>query len=102
MTSIWSFCKAVLASAYALTITNPLKRLYYNGPRLYGYGFWRGVPLHDICASLTSYDSEFWQLHNQACLEIVEKDFNSMVVLFETVLYFAALYTIVKFGCKLA
>lgn len=88
----WNFSKSIAVAIYAATMIAPLKRLYFEGPRFYGYGFWKGAAEHDICAALTNHDSNFWMAHSDACKEIIEKDFHSIVVLVETVGYFALFY----------
>lgn len=92
--SFWTATKSIAVTVYAATILIPLKRLYFQGPRFYGYGFWKGAPAHDICAELTHHNSEFWQKNPLACQEIIEKDFHAIVVLVETIGYFSIVYFI--------
>jgi len=96
LTNFWNSTKSVAVAVYAATIIAPLKRLYFEGPKLYGYGFWKGAAEHDICAALTNHDSNFWKSHQEACKEIIEKDFYSIVVLVETIGYFALFYIILS------
>jgi len=100
LNGFWTLTKSIALTIYAATILTPLKRLYFDGPRLFGYGFWKGAPVHDICAQLTQHNSEFWKNNPDACREIVEKDFHSIVVLVETVGYFALLYVVISLACR--
>lgn len=92
----WRTVKTAMATVYTSVMIKPLRRLYFDGPHFYGYGFWRGAAAHDICAHLTTYDSKFWLQHPQACREIIERDFYSIVVFLETLGYFLALYLCLK------
>lgn len=98
--NFWNVTKSVAATIYAATVLAPIKRLYFEGPRIYGYGFWKGAATHDICAALTNHNSDFWLAHPVACKEIIEKDFHSIVVLFETIGYFALLYIFIGIVCR--
>jgi len=100
LNSFWTLTKSIALTIYAATVLTPLKRLYFDGPRFFGYGFWKGAPMHDICAALTNHNSEFWQKNPVACQEIVDKDFYSIVVLVETIGYFALFYVIISFACR--
>lgn len=100
--NFWNLTKSAALALYAATVLTPLRRLYFDGPRIYGYGFWKGAAAHDICASLTNHSSEFWLGHSAACQEIIAKDFNSIVVLVETIGYFAALYVLIGFLLRCA
>ncbi len=88
--------KVFAVSAYAYVIVDPLRRLYLHGPRLHGYGFWKGAAPHDICAALTNYESAFWKNNEKECMQVIERDFNSLVVLVETIMYFSALILTIK------
>lgn len=92
----WSIFKGVIASVYTAVVMSPLKRLYFDGPRFYGHGFWKGAAPQDICAALTNHDSDFWLQHSDACQQIIDKDFYAIVVLAETIGYFIVLYFAVK------
>jgi len=96
----FSLLQQTISTVYTKVVLGPLRRLYFYGPRFYGHGFWRGATAADICAALTNHDSQFWLQHPQACADIIEKDFHSIVVLAETVGYFVALYLIVKVSLK--
>ncbi len=100
LNGFWNLTKSFALTVYAATVLTPLRRLYFNGPRFFGYGFWKGVPIYDICASLTHHNSEFWKQNPTACQEIVEKDFYAIVVLVETIGYFALFYVILSFLCR--
>jgi len=89
---LWGGLQTAIAHIYTRVVIAPLQRLYFQGPRLFGYGFWKGASQHDICAALTNHNSEFWAQHSDACAQIVRRDFQSHVVLFETAAYFFILF----------
>lgn len=95
--SFWTATKSIAFTVYAATVLTPLRRLYFDGPRFFGHGFWKGAPMHDICAALTNHNSEFWKNNPVACQDIIDKDFHSIVVLVETIGYFALIYIVLSF-----
>ena len=81
---------------YEYLILSPLARLYLYGPALGGWGFWNGMDLSIICAQKTQLSPEFWNDHPYECIQIVSRNFYSVVVLCETVLYFMFVWMFVK------
>src|SRR5690606_17115624 len=84
--TVWRLPRAV----YDRAVVTPIYRLYRNGPALHGYGFWRGAPSPEVCASLTNVESKFWTEHPHECETLIGKEVEAYVVLMETVIYFAA------------
>ena len=87
---------STVRSAYHGAIVWPVYRLYRNGPSWYGHGFWRGAPAHEVCASLTHVDADFWRLHPVQCERRMLAEVHSCVILFETMAYFALLFVFVR------
>jgi hypothetical protein len=57
-------------------ILYPLKKLYFEGPDIYGYGpFWGGRRQEDICAQLTGVDGKFWSSNPNDCGQLLERKF---------------------------
>lgn len=59
----------------------------------YRFGFWRGLPESDICASLSRYDSAFWTgpVNAAACADLIDRQVHSFDVWIVTAIYFACL-----------
>lgn len=85
-----------LSSLYHWIAIEPLKRLYRNGPGLKYVGFWRGASSPDICAALTNVEARFWAAHLDECESLIDDDFMSYIVLFETIVYFYLLFRLGK------
>ena len=79
----------------------PLRLLYFSGPRLpMETGFWEGVGYHQICSELTNHrtDSSHWILNEQNfrdCEEMVNRRYYSFVILVVVPLYFYFLWRII-------
>lgn len=82
-----------LHSLYNASVQHPLRRLYRTGPNLRGIGFWRNASDVDICATLTNVDAQFWRTHRERCAQVIEEDFQSYLVVLETLLYFFIIYS---------
>jgi hypothetical protein len=64
-----------------LLCEEPLRELYFKGPRFQGYGFWNGLPLSDICAQLTHTASEMWVSNNIVqCTVITDRYFQAFFI----------------------
>lgn len=79
---------------YRRAVVAPLRRLYLRGPRLWGWGFWGGAAVEDICASISNAPARFWSEHLDACADLIARDVDSLVVICETVLYFYVLFNV--------
>jgi hypothetical protein len=56
----------------------PLKFIYYNGPsRL---GFWNGKDSADACSEITRVPAEVWRIQDQACTNLLGKDFTAFCI----------------------
>lgn len=77
----------------------PLKLLYFNGPSMWGIGFWEGKNYEEICSHLTNVQSSFW-LHSfekqEMCLNIIEKKYNAFSISLLIIIYFIFLFYSVK------
>jgi len=70
-------------------IVYPLRILYFNGPRLMGYGFLEGRNKESICYEMTGVKSEFWSSSFQTmeeCEILIEKKFYAFVIGLSTIL----------------
>ena len=74
----------------------PLKILYFNGPSIYGFGFWEGRSGEDICSQLTNVDSAFWKENPSVCVDILDKKFGSFALSLGILVYFILLITFTK------
>jgi hypothetical protein len=79
---------------YDALIVEPLRRLYLGGPRLWGWGFWGGIALPDICAAVSTAPATFWWHHQDACAALVLREFSVLLVALETVVYFYILVNV--------
>jgi hypothetical protein len=71
------------------TLLFPLHVLYRHGPALLGVGFWEGRPTEDVCAAITGVDSRFWAMHRDACVQLIDRKFQSFALTLTVLLYFA-------------
>lgn len=77
-----AFLAKCLRGVYDLGIY-PLRILFFQGPRLWGYGFGEGSSSEDMCQSYTNVRSDFWSSSTTTqteCREILERKFNGFVV----------------------
>ncbi len=81
---------------YEKIIMVPLLKLYIYGPRWGHWGFWHGAPYYDICAYQTNTPSPFWREHPQECWNIIEKQFQGFLLIFEMSLYLTCGYFILS------
>jgi len=73
----------------------PLKEIYFHGPRFNGWGFWNGLPLHDICAQITHTSHELWLNNNfSQCIALTDRYFEAFYVGVYTVVYVFLLYNV--------
>ena len=86
-----------LKTLYEWLVLMPLSRLYLYGPTLNGWGFWGGQEVSLICAQQTSLNVNFWRENEDQCYELISKQFQSITVLVETVMYFLCIFSFLKF-----
>lgn len=72
-------------------ILYPLRKLYFFGPSFYGYGFWSGKDFPEICSELSLVKINSFQ-----CNDLLEKKFQSFVILIQISIYFFILYYFVQ------
>lgn len=75
----------------------PVVRLILQGPWLGGYGFWNGMTAPEICSRLGGGHgptAEHYIANPPICLELIERDIQAKLVLFDTVLYIFLILTL--------
>lgn len=66
----------------------PFYQMYRRGPRW--LGMWNGSPDGHVCSVITKFnDDAFWNEHSEACVAIVAREFDSLLVLVHAVAYVA-------------
>lgn len=58
----------------------PLEILYFQGPLLFGYGFWCGKNKVDVCAELTEVPAAHWSSSPytmEICESLLENHYNA-------------------------
>jgi|UniRef100_A0A6C0IXJ6 hypothetical protein len=73
-----AYAKVTLIHHYLVVI--PLQHFYIRG-------WWRNLPIPDICAQLTQYRSEFWSAHSEACADVIANHFDAILVYAHFFLY---------------
>lgn len=73
-----------------LFVGNPLRRLYHDGPTV--FGFWGGIDNAHICASLSNAPISLWNANPVECVELVERHFVSMYTVINFFIYVVILY----------
>lgn len=92
----WIFSKIVL-TCYRWFFVDPLRRLYFRGPYLMGYGFWGGKSSREICTRMHDVMSDVWDTRQDLCDAAVEAKFESFLVACEVFLYALTLFAIASF-----
>lgn len=93
----WIFSKIVLA-CYRWFFVDPLRRLYFRGPYLMGYGFWGGKSAREICTRAHDVMSEVWEVRQDLCEATVEAKFEAFLVGCELILYGFVAFAVISFG----
>lgn len=75
----------------------PIKSLYFKGPSIYGWGGWGGINAADICSQLTQVPSSHWTIYYQGCNELLERKFESFMVVVGFSVYLWALYKLISY-----
>jgi hypothetical protein len=76
-------------SFYEVVVVNPLKYFYLKGPSF--LFAWNGIPSTDICAQLTKVPAIHWSSsssNQNECNQLIDREFQSYLVLFQTAMYF--------------
>lgn len=89
--------QATVLRVYSWLLIAPLKKLYFGGPQLFGYGFWAGREPSDACAELTNVGAEFWSQHPDRCEDLLNKQFTAFLIAIETLAYLYLLYRSISF-----
>ena len=77
----------------------PILTLYMRGPAMAGYGFFEGLPQHEICSRITGVPSQHWISSQQAsgeCVAAIQRKISAIVVLVFVVLYAFALVLLLQ------
>lgn len=84
---------------YHRLLIAPLKKLYFGGPLIYGYGFWGGKEQADMCSELTNVEAKFWLASpgREECSALLEKQFSAFLIAAETALYLWLVYRCLTF-----
>lgn len=80
-------------------IVAPLKILYFQGPSLFGWGGWAGLPMEDICAQFTQVSADLWKNQRDHCAALIDRKFRAILVVVGCATYFAALYKLIYYMC---
>lgn len=80
---------------YQFLIVRPLRMLYQYGPS--SIGCWDGLSETSICSRMTSSDESFWLKNLEQCTQLIDTKFKSVLICFETLVYFWFLYRIFIF-----
>jgi hypothetical protein len=70
----------VITYSCRLMFWAPLMYLYMNGPALYGYGFWKGKDMVDICSELSTVPTRHWIANPQECHHVIFRHLESFVI----------------------
>lgn len=77
---------------YDLLVVYPLSKLYLYGPWMGGWGFWCGKSFADICASLTNTSADIWKIEQDACVDLINKNFYSILTVINVVGFYLVLF----------
>jgi len=81
---------------YNWLVVNPVRKLYFSGPVVYGYGFWGGREPEDICAELTGVSARHWSDNRERCVDLLEKQLYAVVIAVETFAHLWILYKVLN------
>lgn len=77
---------------YTLLLIQPLHRLYFHGPNLYGVGFWESMKNTTICAQLTEQSEILWLQNPTECAAMIQRKYDAYETMIEISVYFFVLY----------
>lgn len=75
--------------AYVVFVVFPVREIYVRF-------WWKNMPLHDICAHITSYQSAFWRVERDHCMRIIDNEIDAILVACSFVLYIYVWMLIVR------
>lgn len=84
----------ILATVHTTLIRQPLRALYFNGPE--NLGFWGGAVQADICFSLTSTPSSFWQHNPIQCNTLCDQKFEAFSTFINFAIYAVLMLRVVN------
>jgi hypothetical protein len=95
----------IVQPLYQYGIRWPLMYVYLYGPSFklgFGqtFGFWNGVPVHDICAQKTGASSDHWLNNIEECQQLIKNDLHGLEVLLCFVIYISVLRWILYFALQ--
>ena len=100
LTTLYEWIPKPLA-LYEWVLVKPLRKLYFGGPMLYGYGFWGGREPAEICSELTNVASRHWIDNPNECNELLDKQLRAFLIAVETLAYLGCLYKVAVFLLRL-
>ncbi len=71
----------------------PINYMYLYGPGI--IGCWQGMPIEDICASLTHVNASFWSKNVSECLILIDNKAESFVIVLYLVMIIYTIYVTV-------
>lgn len=77
-------------------IIQPLKTLYFGGPRLWGWGGWEGISNEEICAQLTQVPAKVWE-NSINCSQLIERKFQTFLISIGSLTYFLFIYKFLNY-----
>jgi len=75
----------------------PLRLLFFQGPRVWGWGGWEGIQYEDICAQMTQVPAHVWREQMFTCAELLERKFTTFLVTVGAATYGFVLYKILSY-----
>lgn len=89
-----------LVTTQQFLIDTPLHDLYFNGPLLYGYGFWGGTAKEEICTTLSPGTTAFfWSNNSDQCDSVLDMRFNAFKVAVKFGGYLFCVYRLIHWAC---
>jgi hypothetical protein len=90
---------SIAKSIFMATLAPWLSRLYFNGPSLFGYGFWEGRRKTEICDEISgrALGPRFWEGNNQVeCEFLLGRKLNAFYILISSWICLICFFTIIK------
>lgn len=61
VSGVHKIASSILSKLNEVTFVELARHIFLNGPLLKGYGFWAGLPVQDICGTLSGMGSSHWE-----------------------------------------